>query len=310
LKHGVTAAAIKYKTNRQYIYFWRKRYDGTLDSLRERSRRPHGHPYQHRQDEIDQILEMRRKNPNDGLVVLWVKLRQKGYERSISGLFRALQRLGVFKVKLPNPKYIAKPYQQMTFPGERVQIDVKHVPMACLIGEIKERDDKLYQYTAIDEFSRLRYLEGFDEYSSYNSAIFLHNTIAFFKDHGFTVRCVQTDNGREFTNRFVPTNKDKQTLFERFAAKRGVFHKLIAPYKPRHNGKVERSHRKDNEHFYAVKKFRSLKDFQAQLAKHNRAYNLFPMRPLGWRSPSEAVGLWLNKPISASRFINKSKNIC
>ena len=43
-KYGVTKAAIKYKTNRQYIYRWRRRYDGTLESLRDKSRRPHHHP--------------------------------------------------------------------------------------------------------------------------------------------------------------------------------------------------------------------------------------------------------------------------
>lgn len=40
-KFGVTKAAIKYKTNRQYIYRWKRRYDGSIESLRERSRRPH-----------------------------------------------------------------------------------------------------------------------------------------------------------------------------------------------------------------------------------------------------------------------------
>ena len=42
-KHGVTKAAIKYRTNRQYVYRWKNRYDGTMDSLRCRSRRPHSH---------------------------------------------------------------------------------------------------------------------------------------------------------------------------------------------------------------------------------------------------------------------------
>ena len=40
-KYGVTKAAVKYNTNRQYIYRWMKRYDGTMDSLRDQSRRPH-----------------------------------------------------------------------------------------------------------------------------------------------------------------------------------------------------------------------------------------------------------------------------
>ena len=39
-KYGVTKAAIRYKTNRQYIYRWLKRYDGTVESLKDRSHRP------------------------------------------------------------------------------------------------------------------------------------------------------------------------------------------------------------------------------------------------------------------------------
>ena len=69
-KHGVTKAALKYKTNRQYIYRWKNRYDGSWDSLRDRSRRPHSHPNQHTPEEIKLILDMRRRNLNAGLVVL------------------------------------------------------------------------------------------------------------------------------------------------------------------------------------------------------------------------------------------------
>ena len=78
-KYGVTRAAIRYKVNRQYIYRWRKRYDGTIQSLADRSHRPHSHPNQHTPEEIKLILDMRRRNPHTGLVVFWVKLRQRGY---------------------------------------------------------------------------------------------------------------------------------------------------------------------------------------------------------------------------------------
>ena len=137
VKHGVTKAAIKCRTNRQYIYRWRRRYDGTYASLCDRSHRPHHHPNEHRPGEIKLICDMRRRNPHAGLVVFWVKLRQRGYTRTIPGLYRVLRRLGQLPMKPPNPKYIPKPYEQMTFPGERIQIDVKHVPSACLVGEAK-----------------------------------------------------------------------------------------------------------------------------------------------------------------------------
>ena len=281
-KNGVTKASIKYNVNRQYVYRWKNRYDGTLESLADRSHRPKSHPKQHTEDEIKLIKDMRRRNPNAGLVVFWVKLMERGYTRTITGLYRVLRRLDQMPVHLPNPKYIAKPYEEMTYPGQRVQIDVKHVPASCITAQDDHRSHKYYQYTAIDEYSRFRYVEGFDEISTYSSKTFLENMLKAFP---FSVECVQTDNGPEFTNRFT-SKRDAPTLFEACLKQRGIVHKLIRPFTPRHNGKVERSHRKDNEYFYASHKFYSLEDFKKQLTVHNRKYNHFPMRPLGWLSPA------------------------
>ena len=74
-RFGVTKAAVKYKTNRQYIYRWKRRYDGSIESLRDRSHRPHHHPNQHTRIEIKLISDMRRRNPDAGLVVFSVKLK-------------------------------------------------------------------------------------------------------------------------------------------------------------------------------------------------------------------------------------------
>ncbi len=76
-KYGVTKAEVRYKTNRQYIYRWKKRYDGTLESLADRSHRPRRHPNEHTPEELKLIADMRRRNPNAGLVVFWVKLTQR-----------------------------------------------------------------------------------------------------------------------------------------------------------------------------------------------------------------------------------------
>ena len=283
-KKGVTKAAIRHKTNRQYVYRWLKRYDGTLESLADRSHRPHSHPNQHTPEELKLISDMRRRNPNAGLIVFWVKLMQRGYTRSITGLYRVLRRMGEMAVKPPNPKYIPKPYEQMQYPGQRVQIDVKFVPAACLVGDAKGQ--KFYQYTAIDEYSRFRYLEAFEEHSTYSSAQFLEHLIKAFS---FSIECVQTDNGAEFTKRLLPAERRTPTLFVARLKQCGIEHKLIRPYTPRHNGKVERSHRKDNEYFYATHRFYSFEDFKKQLAVHSRKYNNFPMRPLNWKSPADYI---------------------
>ncbi len=290
-KYGVTKAAIKYRVNRQYVYRWKKRYDGDIESLRDRSRRPHSHPNQHTAEELKLINDMRRRNPHTGLVVFWVKLMQRGYKRSITGLYRVLRKQGIMAVKPPNPKYVPKPYEQMRYPGERFQIDVKYVPAACLAGDAAGKH--FYQYTAIDEYSRWRYVEAFEEHNTYTSALFLEHLI---KHSPIPIDCVQTDNGPEFTKRFTAKDwENNPTLFERRLHEYGILHKLIRPFTPRHNGKVERSHRKDNEYFYATHKFYSFTDFAAQLKLYNRRdYNNFPIRPLHWLSPNTVLQDFLN----------------
>jgi len=166
----------------------------------------------------------------------------------------------------------------MLYPGQRVQIDVKVVPSACIVGE--SQGEKFYQYTAIDEYSRFRYLEAFKEQSSYSSAVFVEHLLKRFP---FKIECIQTDNGQEFTKALGNAKNPKPTMFENELKRHGIHHKLIRPYTPRHNGKVERSHRKHNEYFYATHKFYSFDDFVKQLKVYNYNYNMFPMRPLNWK---------------------------
>ena len=92
-KHGVTKAAIKFKMHRKTIYRWREKYDGTAQSLKNKSRRPHGHPKQHTETEIRLIKNYKYKNKDTGLVVLWIKLREAGYTRTLTSLYRVMQRI-------------------------------------------------------------------------------------------------------------------------------------------------------------------------------------------------------------------------
>ena len=282
-KYGVSRASRKYNKSRSYIYFWKQRWDGSVESLRCESRRPHSHPNQHTEAELKLIRDMRRRNPKLGMLELWHRLRKRGYTRRPESLYRTMRKLGLFPVQKQKKKYKSKPYEPMTYPGQRVQVDVKVVPRKCITNP----DLRLFQYTAIDEFTRLRFLAAYEEQSTYSSADFLRKLTAWYKRRGITVECVQTDNGFEFTNRFSPSKRDLLTLFEKTAAELHVRHKLIRPYTPRHNGKVERSHREDQKRLYNTHSFYSFQDFAAQLARHNRRCNNLPMRPLCWFSPLE-----------------------
>ena len=76
-KYGVSRASRKYNKSRSYIYFWKARWDGTAQSLSCQSRRPHSHPNQHTEAELKLIRDLRRRNPNLGMVELWHRLRQR-----------------------------------------------------------------------------------------------------------------------------------------------------------------------------------------------------------------------------------------
>ena len=156
-RNGVTRAAIKFKMHRKTIYRWREKYDGTVQSLKNKSRKPHSHPNQHTKEEIKLIKDYKYKNKDTGLVVLWIKLRKVGYTRTITSLYRVMQRIGIYnKVPSKRKEYEPKPYEQMRYPGERIQIDVKYVPRKNLTKEVIEEDGRYYQYTAIDEYTRKR----------------------------------------------------------------------------------------------------------------------------------------------------------
>lgn len=150
---------------------------------------------------------------------------------------------------------------------------MKFVPSTFLVGDVAE--EKFYQYTLIDEYSRFRYLKAFKGHSTYSSTQFLLHVIEKFP---YAIECAQTDNGFEFTNEMGNSQKKPLTLFEKTPAQLNIRHKKIRAFTPKDNGKVERSHRKDNEYFYTDHKFYSLEDFQKQSAVHQRNYNNFPIR--------------------------------
>ena len=105
----------------------------------------------------------------------------------------------------------------------------------------------------------------------------------------FKIKTIQTDNGFEFTNRlsWQAFIKDKKTMFEKTLEELGLEYKVIKPHTPKQNGRVERSHRKDQERFYYKRVFISFYDFKEKLRHWAREYNNFPMKPLDWKSPNE-----------------------
>jgi transposase InsO family protein len=171
-----------------------------------------------------------------------------------------------------------KPYATPEKIGVKWQMDVKYVPTACYT---KGSEERFYQYTMIDEASRERFIYPYKEQSGYSTCDFIRRAISYF---GYKPEIIQTDNGTEFTNF---SNTERVHAMDVLCQKLGIKHKLIRPRTPWHNGKVERSHRNDQERFYNHLSFYSYEDLKKQMKSWLYRSNRIPMAVLGWKSPFE-----------------------
>ena len=275
--HGVSLSSVKR---------WDKRYDGTWRSLVERSHRPNNHPKQHTESE-EMIISIAfwRKYERYGWYGVYEEARANGYTRSLSGLIYAAKRLGlVEEVKKRKTQRHDRRYPELLVPGEKVQVDVKEVPYYCLRGKLLRDGKHLYQWTAIDECTRIRFVYGFEEHTPENSVKFL---LMLVKAFPFKIQTIQTDNGTEFTYKFI--SEKEECPFDKELRRLGIQHKLVPPRTPWHNGKVERSHRNDQRYFYDWETFRSVEDLNQKLAQHLIWSNNKPMRTLKDKSPRELL---------------------
>ncbi len=291
IKHGKSAAAHRYGVSLSSVKRWSKRYDGTWQSVQERSHRPHSHPKQHTAAEEAAIRQAFGKAyARYGWDGVYAQLLQSHvYTRSFSGMYHAATRMGLGRGnKRKHPPRAARRYPELSTPGEKVQIDVKQVPYHCLKGAARRDGKRLYQWTAIDECTRLRYVFGYEEHTPENSADFLGRLQKAFP---FNIQTVQTDNGTEFTYRFI--SDTEKCPFEKALAAGGIAHKRIPPRTPWHNGKVERSHRSDQRYFYDWEKFAGVHELNQKLNAHLLWTNSKAMRTLGWKSPLQRLADFL-----------------
>lgn len=230
IRKGKSKASIIYGVSLSSVKRWCKRYDGTWQSLAEKSHRPHTHPKRHTEEEehlISQCFSLKFSRYGwDGVYDEAVK---NGYKRSFSGMVYAAKRMGLGgkNKDKKESRHHDKRYPELLVPGEKVQIDVKEVPYYCLKGLLKRDGKHLYQWTAIDECTRVRFVYGFEEHTP-------ENTVKFFKKlqkaFPFKIQTIQTDNGTEFTYKYI-SDTDK-CPFDKALGEAGIEHKLIPPRTP------------------------------------------------------------------------------
>lgn len=202
-----------------------------------------------------------------------------GYTRSYGGFKRYVGRLR----KAPpekRKKRKSKPYARAEFPGQKVQIDVKHVPSECIVN-----GQKYYVFVAVDEYSRWAYRYMYEEISTYSAQDFLKRFLNAFP---YKVKRVQTDNGSEFTKQLKVNDPNDLTLFEQELAEREIEYQRIRVATPRHNGKVERQNGIDGTRFYYKLKCTALRTGKNSLA-YQRKSNNYWKTCLDMRSPNEVL---------------------
>jgi transposase InsO family protein len=292
---NISLACQKLGYRRSYFYFWYNRLKEAnfdISSLEKHSRRPLSHPRKTPQEIVDRIIVL-RKQTNYGPERLQFHLKlQYNINIAKSSIGHILKRENLIPPRrLKHRKKHPKRYQ-MPNPGDLLQMDVKYLPYRI-------KGQQHYQYTALDDCTRWRFAKIYYELS-------VNNTEAFFKEllksAPFKIKTTQTDNGVEFTYRFVSDPKcvdklPKQHPLDLLCEKHNIRHKLIPPGQCELNGKVERSHRIDEEEFYRLNPHKSLKEIQTAFQKWIFNYN--HKRPHGGinkMTPIQKLKLKLNPP--------------
>lgn len=253
------------------------------EGLEPKSTKPRTNPSETSIRIKERVIELRKDTKLCARKLNW-KLKKEGINLHENTIHKYIKTEGLtrkYRVKKLKYKYIKVPLTK----GELVEIDVKYVP-----DKIKGR--KYYQFTAIDSASRWRYLKIYDNYSNANSIDFLEELI---KAAPFRIRAIKTDNGCNFTNRYVGYLKSSDPVNPRLhpldilCQRYNIIHYLIDPGKPAQNGKVERSHRTDQEMFYDRNIFKSLKELNLKIREWNEAYNNLEHCGLDGKTPNEML---------------------
>ncbi|MFD9688956.1 IS481 family transposase [Kitasatospora sp. NPDC059088] len=245
-----------YGISRNCFYKWQRRYqEEGIEGLRDRSSAPHHSPNATDADIVNKIVYLRQNYHFGPMKIQMYLKRYHDIDIACSAVYRILKRLGLNR--LPASQRYKRHDQRHTryekqLPGNRVQIDVKFiepigvptqtaspepVPVTGKAPKVRRRA-KYYQFTAIDDCTRLRVLRIYPRCDQKTAVQFLDYVLERLP---FRVEVIQTDNGAEF-----------QSAFHWHVLDKGIAHTYIKPASPHLNGKVERSHSIDAEEFYRM----------------------------------------------------------
>lgn len=273
--------------SRDTFYQWKRKYQEKGEQGLINSKPcPQNPKLRYPKDIEDKIVHLRTNYHLGPMRIAWYLERYHGIKISAGGIRGCLIRVGLQKLPANQKTRSVKEFKryEKQVPGHRIQVDVKFL-------DFKDKDGnkiRRFQYTAIDDATRVRALKIYDKHNQQNAIDFVGY---FTQRFPFRIHTVQTDNGHEF-----------QSLFHWHLEDLGIRHIYIKPKTPRLNGKVERSHATDKQEFYQLIEYTDDIDIVAKLEEWEKFYNCHrPHTALGGKTPYEVLKLKLFPPQEKSR---------
>ena len=271
---NVAKVCREFEVQRSSFYIWKKDYElGGMDGLRRKKPIANNHPRKLSQDAVDKILHLRKDYKLGPERIKWYLERYHGIKTSESSIYRTLIRHGMRRLPKNAPRRAihTKRYAKKV-PGHHVQVDVKFLSFKNAEGHNIRR----FQYTAIDDATRIRALKIYQRHNQKNAIDFINYVIEKFP---FRIHTIRTDRGHEFQAQFHWHVEDK-----------GMRHVYIKHRSPQLNGKVERSHRTDQEEFYQLLTYTDDVDLNEKLTEWEKFYNFDrPHGAFNGNTPYEAL---------------------
>ncbi len=271
---GPTETCRDFEVPSSTFYEWKKAFkrDGVA-GLKRKKPIAFSHPKKVSQDVVDKVLYIRRSYQLGPERIMWYLERYHGVNISESSVYRILKRhkVNLLAKTAPRRAIHTKRYAK-SVPGHHVQVDVKFLTLKDEEG----RKIRRFQYTAIDDATRIRALKIYPRHTQKNAIDFIKYVVNKFP---FRIHTIRTDRGHEF-----------QALFHWYVEDQGMRHVYIKPRSPQLNGKVERSHRSDQEEFYQLLSYKDDVDLNKKLDAWEQFYNFNrPHGAFGGKTPYEAL---------------------
>ncbi|CNE40879.1 putative transposase [Yersinia rohdei] len=264
-----------FSISRQTYYTWKKAYEryGEQGLINHKPcpENPTRRVAKHIEEQIIYLRTTYHFGPQR---ISWYLLRFHNIKVSRSGCYYVLLRNRLNQLpqnQRQRSKPLFKRYEKQV-PGHHVQVDVKFLFFNSPNGQRIKR----FQYTAIDDATRIRALKIYERHNQANAINFIDYVVNKFP---FRLKTIRTDNGHEF-----------QAKFNWHVHELGMEHVYIKPATPRLNGKVERSHLTDKQEFYQLIDYTDDVDLHEKLAEWEAFYNCHrPHSAHGGKTPYEVL---------------------